>query len=166
MSCLKSSRTPGRLSFLRRPARAVYQRGFSLVETLVGVMILGITVAALCGGFSLGFRTIKLSQEEVRADQILMQKLESVRVYNWSLITNNYIPTNFTTSFSTATGAVHGVTYDGTITVAPFTSAGGEKYSSTLRQVTASISWFSDNMTHTRTMTTLVSQNGIQTYTP
>jgi hypothetical protein len=133
---------------------------------MVGVVILGITIAALCGGFSLGFRTIKLSQEDVRADQILMQKLESVRVYNWSLITNNYIPTNFTTSFSTATGSVHGVTYDGTITVAPFSSATGESYTNTLRQITASISWFSGGLTHTRTMMTLISQNGIQTYTP
>ncbi len=133
---------------------------------MVGCLILGITIAALCGGFSLGFRTIKLSQEEVRADQILMHKLESVRVYNWSLITNNYIPTNFSTSFSTTTGAVHGVTYDGSIMVVPFTSAGGETYSSTLRQVTASISWYSEGLTHTRTMTSLISQNGIQTYTP
>lgn len=133
---------------------------------MVGCVILGITVAALCGGFSLGFRTIKLSQEEVRADQILMQKLESVRVYNWSLITNNYIPTNFTTSFSTTTGAVHGVTYDGTIKVVPFASATGETYTNTLRQVTASISWNSEGLTHTRTMMTLISQNGIQTYKP
>jgi hypothetical protein len=130
---------------------------------MVGVLILGITVAALCGGFSMGFKTIKLSQEEVRANQILVQKVESVRVYDWSKITNNFVPTNFLASFTT-NGAVHGVSYDGTLTITPFT--GGQTYDSTLRQVTASITWFSEGRTHTQAMTTLISQNGIQTYKP
>jgi hypothetical protein len=132
---------------------------------MVGCVILGITVAALCGAFSFGFRTIKLSQEDVRADQILMQKLESIRVYDWSKMNNTYILPNFTNSFST-TNSVHGVTYNGVLTIAPFGPSTGESYTNTLRQVTASISWVSDGLSHTRTMTTLVSQNGIQTYKP
>lgn len=164
--CLKSSRipTPSRFLRLAPPCGRARQRGFTLVETLVGVGILGITVAALCGAFSFGFNTIKLSQEDVRADQILVQKLESVRAYYWAQVTNiNYFPTNFPVSYST-TGTVHGITYTGTLAVAPF--PGVQTYSDTLRQVTASIWWFSEGQNHTRTMTTLVSQNGIQTYTP
>jgi len=142
------------------------QEGFSLVESMVGFLILGITVAALCGGFSFGFNTIKLSQEEVRADQILVQKLESLRIYQFTNVNSAYIPANFTAYYSTS-NAVHGVTYNGTVTIGPFVpSASRESYSNTLKQVTASVSWFSEGMNHTRTMRTLVSTNGIATYKP
>jgi hypothetical protein len=129
---------------------------------MVGFLILGITVAALCGGFSFGFNSIKLSQEEVRADQILVQKLEALRIYQFTNVTSAYIPTNFTAYYSTS-NAVHGVTYNGTMRISPFapSSAAPEGYSNTLKQVTASISWFSGGMNHTRTMMTLVSTNGL-----
>jgi hypothetical protein len=133
---------------------------------MVGFLLLGIVIAALFGGFSFGFNSIKLSQEEVRADQILVQKLESLRIYNFTNVINGYIPTNFSAYYSTS-NAVNGVTYNGTMSVTPFVpSAAGEVYSNTLRQVTASVSWFSEGMNHTRTMMTLVSTNGIATYKP
>jgi len=133
---------------------------------MVGFLLLGIIVAALCGGFSFGFNSIKLSQEEVRADQILVQKLESLRIYKFTDVNSTYIPTNFTAYYSTS-NAAHGVTYNGTMTISPFLpSAAREGYSNTLKQVPASVSWFSEGMNHTRTMMTLVSTNGISTYTP
>src|SRR6266436_4664546 len=109
-------RTPekSRQSGVPRPGgRLIYRAGFTLVEAMIGAGILGFTMAALYGAFSFGFSTIKLSQEEVRADQILVQKLETLRVYNWTNIVNNYIPTNFTEWFS----ANGGVSYDGAVNV-------------------------------------------------
>jgi len=136
---------------------------FTLVELMVGAGILALTMVALYGAFSFGFSTIKLSQEEVRADQILVQKLETLRVYNWTNIINNYIPTNFTQWFS-ETG---GVNYDGSLSISPFVpSTANETYSDTLRQVTVSVQWISGRVARTRSMTTLVSQYGIQTYKP
>lgn len=148
-----------------RETERLRQAGFSIVEAMVGFLILGITIAALCGGFSFGFNSIKLSQEDVRADQILVQKLETLRLYDWSKVTNNsYLPTNFIAYYSSS-NAVHGVTYTGTVSVTSFVPT-GESYSNTLRQVTATLSWFSENQPHKRTMTTLVSQNGLLTYKP
>jgi Tfp pilus assembly protein PilV len=153
---------PGRLAPIAR-----HQSGFSLIEAMVGFLILGITIAALFGGFSFGFNSIKLSQEEVRADQILVQKLETIRAYNWTnIIDTTFIQPTFTAYYSTS-NAVHGVTYNGTMSVTPYVpSATPESYSSTLRQVTATVRWFSEGMNHTRTMMTLVSSNGIMTYKP
>ena len=145
-------------------APAAREQGFSIIEAMVGFLVLGIVIAALCSGFSFGFNAIKLSQEDVRADQILVQKLDTLRIYDWSKITNNFIPTNFTAYYSTS-NAIHGVTYTGTVSVARF-AATGESYSNTLRQVTATVSWFSEGQPHSRTMTTLVSQKGLLTYTP
>jgi len=120
-------------------------------------MVVGV---GLFGAFSFGFSTIKISQEDVRASQILLQKLETLRVYDWSKITNSYFPTNFTVNYSTNGG----VTYDGAIAIDPVPMA--ESYSNTLRQVTVSLYWVSTGVPRYRVVTTLVSQNGIQTYKP
>jgi prepilin-type N-terminal cleavage/methylation domain-containing protein len=136
---------------------------FTLVELMVGVGVLAVTIVALYGAFSFGFSTIKLSQEEVRADQILVQKLETLRVYNWTNIINNYMPTNFPEWFSTNGG----VSYAGSINVTPFVpTAANESYSDTLRQVTVTVGWISGGVPRTRSMTTFVSQYGIQNYKP
>jgi len=136
---------------------------FTLVELMVGAGILALTMVALYGAFSFGFSTIKLSREDVRADQILVQKLETLRVYNWTNIINNYITTNFTEWFS----ANGGVSYDGAVNIAPFIPSGAnESYRDSLRQVTVSVGWISGGVPRVRTMTTLVSQYGIQNYKP
>jgi type II secretory pathway pseudopilin PulG len=148
---------------LRQERYTDYQGAFTLVEALIGAGILGFTMAALYGAFSFGFTTIKLSQEEVRADQILVQKLETLRVYDWSQVTGGYLLTNFTAYYSS--GATNGLSYSGLLSVTPFVPT-NESYSNTLRQVTASVSWPSGKVTRTRTMTTLFSTNGLWTFKP
>jgi Tfp pilus assembly protein PilV len=135
-------------------------RAFSLVETVVATLLLALSVVALYSAFLFGFSTIKLSQEDLRADQILVQKLETLRVYHWSKITNGYIPTDLTESFSTNGG----VNYDVGIEVTP--ALVSESYSNTLRQVTVSLSWVSGGVIRNRSMTTFVSKDGLQTYKP
>src|SRR5689334_18810662 len=115
-------RAPGKLKQTGRlrlgfASAMALKRAFTLVEVLVGAGILGFTVVTLYGAFSFGFTTIRLSQEEVRADQILVQKLETLRVYDWTKITNHYLPAHFSTPFcSDGTG----VSYDGSLSVTPF----------------------------------------------
>jgi prepilin-type N-terminal cleavage/methylation domain-containing protein len=158
-------RQTGALCFGFVPSMAG-KRAFTLVEVLVGAAILAFTVVALYGAFSFGFSTIKLSQEDVRADQILVQKLETLRVYDWSKVTNNFLPTNFTSTFST-TGADTGVTYSGSLSITAFVpSAANESYSDSLRRVIASVEWTSSGILRKRSMTTFVSQYGIQNYKP
>ncbi len=145
-------------------ASAQVQKGaFTLVEVVVGAGILALTIVTLYGAFSFGFSTIKVSQEDVRADQILVQKLETLRVYDWTNIVNNYVLTNFTAYYSTNGG----VTYDGSLSVTPFVATtANESYTDSLRQVTVSVDWISGGVPRTRSMTTLVSQYGIQTFKP
>ncbi len=137
------------------------QRGFALVEILIAGCILAMSVVSVYSGYSFGFSLIRASQEDVRADQILLQKMETIRVYPWTQTApgSGIIPTTFTASF--APGATSsGTTYNGTIaiTAAPIS----ESYSNTLRQVTVSLNWISGGVTHRRSMTTFVSQNGIE----
>jgi len=135
-------------------------RAFTLVETVVATLLLTSALVALYAAFSIGFGTIKLFQEDLRADQILVQKLETLRVYDWSKITSGYIPTDLTVSFSTDGG----VAYDVAIEVTPAPVI--ESYRDTLRQVTVSLSWESGGVLRNRSMTTFVSKDGLQTYKP
>ena len=136
--------------------------GYALVEVLIASGLLAFLVFSLYTAFSFGFATIKVTQESIRADQILVQKMETLRMYDWSKVNSSYIPTTFTATYSS--GSKPGVTYDGTISVAaaPVT----ESYSNTLRQVTVAVSWNSGGVPRNRSMTTFVSQNGIYNYKP
>src|SRR5689334_13133163 len=110
-------------------------RGFSLVETMVACLILGILLTSLYGAFSFGFNVVKLSQEEVRADQLLVERLETLRVYDWSLITNNSVNSSFTGYLTP--GATNGLAYNGTVIITNAPAI--ESYSNTLRQITATV---------------------------
>jgi hypothetical protein len=165
---LKTSARPGRWIAPDWTAnrKRTPETGSLIVEALVGGLILGLVTISLYGAFSLGFASVRLSQETVRADQIAVENLEMVRVYDWSkLTTANFFPTNLTSYFTPASGtnttgggAVYTVGI--AITPAPLT----ESYGDTLRQVTVSVGWTSASVPRSRSMTTLVSRNGIQTY--
>jgi len=135
-------------------------RAFTIVETVVATLLLTSSVLALYAAFSFGFRVIKLSQEDLRADQILVQKLETLRVYDWSKVISGFIPTNITESFS----GNEGLTYD--VAIAITSAPVIESYNDTLRQVTVSLSWESGGVLRNRSMTTFVSKDGLQTYKP
>ncbi len=137
-----------------------------MAAAMIAAGILVFVAASLFSAYTFGFALTRVSQEDVRADQILVEKLETIRVYDWSKVTSGtFIPTTFTASFFPVTnGSPGGVTYSGTIAITPPPVT--ESYSNTLRQVTATVTWVSGGATHTRSMTTFVSQNGIQTFKP
>lgn len=122
-------------------------------------------LVSLYAGFTFGYQQIRLTRQEERAVQILQEKMELVRLLNWSQVTPGYVPTYFQESFysSNPTNAASGNTiYSGQvlITNAPIT----ESYSNDLREVQVQVSWVYDGKTHNRTMTTFVSQYGMQNY--
>jgi Tfp pilus assembly protein PilV len=157
-------KTKGNLSMFQEQARRTGktgpERGNSLIEVMISTGLLTMVVVGLYGSFSFGFGTIKASREDLGAEQIMLQKLETLRIYDWSKITSGYIPTNLTFSYGTNGDTV----YDVSIAIAPVPLS--VSYSNSLRQVTVSSSWTSGRVAHHRSMTTLASQNGIQTYKP
>lgn len=136
----------------------------SLAEVLCAVAILGICAAGLMGVVANGFFTIQLARENQRATQILMEQTEMIRLYNWDQVNiPGFIPTNFTVRFDPqATNGGGGATYTGSVTItdAPF-SAG---YAANIKQLTLNLSWTAKNLPRTRSLTTLVSKDGLQNY--
>src|SRR5437762_3196296 len=68
---------------------------FTLAEVMVAVLVVGIVVVSLFAGVSSGFALVKLAREDLRATQFMLQRMEAVRLYTWSQITNAaYFSTN------------------------------------------------------------------------
>jgi prepilin-type N-terminal cleavage/methylation domain-containing protein len=65
--------------------------GFSLVETSVALTIVSIMLTSLYGSFASGIGTVRTSRETLRANQIMIKKLEGIR-----LAPSTSLPTRFT----------------------------------------------------------------------
>src|SRR5207244_1512106 len=92
---------------------------FSFVEALVATAVCGIMFLTVYAGLSSGFAILQLSRENLRGTQILQEKMESIRLYNWDQLTNaSFIPTNFVDTFYPGTQSTSGITYTGKVTIA------------------------------------------------
>ena len=143
--------------------------GFSLVETLVSMAVVGVVFAALYTGMTYGFFNMQGARESVRATQIMQEKLEMIRLYSWDKITQpGFVPANSIVSYtppslSSLFGTTStGVTYQCSISIAnaPLT----ESYSTNMRLITATLTWNTGGLQRQRQMTTLVAKNALQSY--
>ena len=160
--------------------RAQPTAAFTLVETLVSTAIVAIFFVALYTGITQGFSLMANAREGLRANQILLDKMEEMRLYTWDQInsfgtTKSFIPTNFTESYyptnnsslqtvstGTSTNAAD-FKYYGSINVTnvAFTNAA---YVTNLRRVIVSVTWTNGAKVFNHEMSTIVSQYGIQKY--
>src|SRR3954470_6933813 len=84
-------------------------QGFFLREVLVAMLIIGVIVAGLYGTFAHGFRTAQLAREDLRATQILHEKLDKIRLMTWDQLTDSAImPDRFVDSFNPEDPALGG----------------------------------------------------------
>ena len=135
---------------------------------MVGVGVMGIMIVALYTGFAFGFNQIRCARENVRATQVLAERMEVVRLLNWDQVVNfpDFIPTNFIAPFyadDPTNPPANNFYYTGTVqvTAAPL---GSETYADNLRMIQIQVTWPSGNLVRTRQMTTFVAQNGMQNY--
>jgi hypothetical protein len=129
---------------------------------MVAVGVTGGVLATVLSGFSLAFGILRTVREDLRAIQILQEKLETIRLYSWEQIqTPGFVPSSFTASLN-LTNQNAGTIYTGAVHIGavPFT----ESYSSNLVQVEVEVNWNSGNVPRHRKMTTYVSRYGLQNY--
>ncbi len=156
------------------PVRADRRKsGYTLVEVVVAGAILAFTATSLYGGFSAGFFVIKSTRENLRATQIMAQKLESIRLFTWSQLNDstNYLKQTFTEPYDPQGVANNcgGANYTGIITaVTPAVGEVPEAYRTNMRTVTVTLYWTNFNgskpVTHVREMQTRSTCNGMQNY--
>lgn len=152
------------LSFIRNTAHRAAARAYSIVEVLVAVAVLGIMFVSLYSGFSAGFAVIKLARENLRATQILQEKMETIRLYTWDQVnTAGFIPTNFVENYyATSSNDASGLRYTGVVSIA--SAPINESYKDEIRLVKITISWASAGIPRNREMTTFVTRSGLQNY--
>lgn len=130
--------------------------------------IIAITGAGVIGSINYGLCIMRIARENQRATQVMLEKLEAIRLYNWSQVTNSgFIPTAFSAPYD-PTGApnAQGTTYYGTMSITtPVFVGTTPNYSGSIRQFSVSVVWTNANgLRHFRTLSTYVAQNGVQNY--
>jgi prepilin-type N-terminal cleavage/methylation domain-containing protein len=134
----------------------------TLIELMIGLSIFGILFISLYGGISSGVGIIRTARENLRATQVMLEKMETIRLYSWDQLNQSgFIPTTFTSPYWPAE-TNSGLQYQGTLTITNVSF--NEAYSSDMRQVTVTVSWYSGTIQHQRQMRTYVSRYGLQNY--
>src|SRR6185503_1247306 len=110
------------------------QAGFTLAEVMIAVAVMAVMFISLYLGFTQGFAVIQLARENLRATQVLQEKMETVRLYTWEQInTAGFIPATFTAPFyATGSGTNQGIIYSGTVAIS--NPAMAESYAADMKQ--------------------------------
>src|SRR5512141_804008 len=100
----------------------VLQLAYTLAEVAVASALLAVLFVSLYGGMSQGFAVTQVSRENLRATQILLERMEGIRLFNWNqLVYSNWVPTVFTNYYypMTNAGESPGIMYLGRMTITP-----------------------------------------------
>ena len=155
-------------------------RAFTIVEALVAAVIGAVIFTALYAGISNSLSMLNSTRANLRATQIMVSRLEGLRLCAWGtgtnltqLFNNTIVPTNFTDYFYPqglyGQSNFFGTTYAGTMTITTnITLSPSAGYQVNMARVTVSITWTDGIsgrlLSHTRSMSTYVSQYGEQNY--
>ena len=158
VSATRQFRTRGRLAF-------------ALTEVLVAVALMAIVFISLYAGMASGFAVTKLTRESLRATQIMLERMEGIRLYNWNqLCYSNMIPPTFTAYYYPPISNLlgQGITYQGTITIAAPNLNPSATYADRMRAITVTVYWTNGSgpskIVHRRSMTTYSARDGVQNY--
>lgn len=142
--------------------------GFTLAETVVAIAVGAVILVAFYATLASGFTMMGATREDLRATQILLKHLESIRLCTFNQVASStYNPPTFTEYFDPAgqpTGN-GGAVYEGkyTATTPPVGSL-PESYRTNMLLVTVEVAWNSGQVSHQRSMQTYVARDGIQRY--
>jgi len=141
---------------------------YTLIDVMMGVAIMGTMMISLYGGIASGFAITQLARENLRGTQIMLERMEGVRLFNWNQLTNaSMIPPTFTSYYyplATSNGT-EGITYYGTMSIDSATDLNPSVgYAANLRSINVTLTWTNGGYQRVRTMSTIVAQNGVQNY--
>jgi prepilin-type N-terminal cleavage/methylation domain-containing protein len=140
------------------------QAGFMLVEVIVGMAIIGIVFVSLYAGLSSGVALIEMTRENLRATQILVEKMETARLFTWEQVTNGTsLPGVFEENYyPSVNGRARGVAYHGSLVISNVNL--GTDYDEGLRLLVVAVRWTNGQIPRYREIQTLVARDGLQNY--
>ncbi len=150
------------------------REAFSLLEVVLSAAVLSFMLVTLYGGIASSFAIIQTARENLRATQIMLERVEGIRLYNWNqLVYSNMIPTWFTNYYYplAAPGESKGVVYVGRMEIEPVTLDPPATYSYNMRRISVTIYWtnyygpgLTKKIVRSRNMVTYTARYGIQNY--
>ena len=132
------------------------------METVVALFVVGVVVLSLYTAITSGFFSIRLARENLRATQIIVEKMEVIRLLTWDQLQAGIIPTTFTAPYN-AGNPNDPLKYEGAIAVEAVTPA-TRNYHNDLRKLTVKLTWFSNGVKRDRELSTYIGRYGIQNY--
>ena len=141
-------------------------QGFTLVESLISFVLFALAFVSIYGGITHGVTSMRMARENLRATQIMSEKLEVIRLYSWDRMNDpNFLPRTFALRYAPGGGGHNtseGAIYQGNITIAdaPITA----NYRPSLKLVTVRLTWKTGSTPRTRSMSTLVAVDGLHSY--
>ncbi|MEI7730786.1 MAG: hypothetical protein WCO56_14530 [Verrucomicrobiota bacterium] len=138
---------------------------FTLVEILMAMAIMVTVFVSLYAGINSGVQVIRVSRENLRATQILVEHTEIARLCTWTQVNDGVtLPATFTTTYY-PTGMVQGITYYGSTLVTNVDwPANSANYSDDIRMIILQVRWTNADVPRLREMRTYVARNGMQPY--
>jgi type II secretory pathway pseudopilin PulG len=137
----------------------------TLVDVTIAIAVLGIMAGGILGSFRYGLFIMQMARENQRATQIMLEKVETIRLYNWTQVNSNgFIPSTFTDVYDPqAPEGSQGAIYYGRI-IGPTNVSFTSTYSTNLRQVTVAVNWTTRDVSRSNSVTTYIARDGLQLY--
>src|SRR6266496_6008035 len=89
-------------------------RAFTVLELVVAIALIELIVLAVYSAITSGMGNVRMARENLRATQILLDKMESIRLYNWDQLDINFLPTTFIVNYDTTSASTNsGILYYG-----------------------------------------------------
>ena len=156
------------LSPIHSNARRSRAAAFNLIEAAVAMGVIGLGVVALYSALLTGVEVVTRSREDLRATQVMVELMDTLRLYSWDQITDpTFTPKHFDVEYdpiAATNGGTGRFLYNCVMNVKK-----GPKdvdYGDNMKTITLDIDWTNGNSKkkRTRTFVTYVTKNGLQSY--
>lgn len=122
---------------------------------------------ALYASFGIGYSIMKVTREDLRANQIILQRMEAIRLSSFNELKDPAKYPTSSTEYYSESGKANGnggVAYTVTYNAASGPTTLPPSYRTNVLVVTVGASWTSGKLQRNRSTQTYVARNGIQTY--
>jgi prepilin-type N-terminal cleavage/methylation domain-containing protein len=137
-----------------KPTHPAHQGGFTLAETLVSIMIMGLVFSGVLIGYTRGSQRAEWSGLSLAAEALCLRQMEQVRAVKWDTLSlpieddTTNIPTSSTMILDIPISGTNVVVATNTFTITTWTNAGP----SYLKMITATTVWNWNGVAYTNTL--------------
>jgi prepilin-type N-terminal cleavage/methylation domain-containing protein len=144
------------------------QAGFTLPEAMIAVLLAAVMLVALYGCFASGYSMMRVSREDLRATQIILQRMERLRLCTFDQVKDPKVNPPLVTEYfdpvhqnNGGGGIAYTITYSNSYPPMGTVPLG---YRTNMLLVTVNASWISGKNKRNRSMQTYVARDGIEGY--